>query len=190
MSAAAALARLRAAGGEAVVVDGRLKLRAARPLPDALVAEVRAHKPELLALLAANEIAPDPEPSTVCPACGCDLWWRVSVLSGGPGPWRCTYCDTPPRDAWQDGCCIPGDWEADPPPAEAPAQRNCPPVPDAPPRERHTPEPHAPATCARIDALAAELMTEAEANPAVRITDRTKALAYFRAHAAAAGEWR
>ncbi len=90
MSAAAALSRIQAAGGEALVIDGRLKLRAARPLPDALVAEVRAHKPELLALLAANDTAPDPEPTTFCPTCGCGLYWRVSAIEpGGPGPWQC-----------------------------------------------------------------------------------------------------
>ncbi len=200
MSAAAVLSRIQAAGGEALVIDGRLKLRAARPLPDALVAEVRAHKPELLALLAANDTAPDPEPTTVCPTCGCGLYWRVSAIEpGGPGPWQCVACVDAPRDVWQDGCCIlppdplpPGRFMPKLPQlrtqdvqVEAPARTTspipCDPCPD-------------PATCALagrcrriIDARVTELLAEHERNPAVRITDRDKALGYFRARAAGAG---
>ena len=34
---------------------------------------------------------------------GSHLWWHVSVLSGGPGPWRCLRCDESDSDAWLDG---------------------------------------------------------------------------------------
>jgi hypothetical protein len=48
-----------------------------------------------------------------CPVCRCGLWWRVSVLSGGPGPWRCVICDPAPADVWQDAQAVPGGrWSA------------------------------------------------------------------------------
>ena len=50
--ARALLAELRAAGGEVVAVGpGRLKVRAPSPLPDDLMARLRAAKPELVATL-------------------------------------------------------------------------------------------------------------------------------------------
>ena len=46
------LAEIRAAGGEVVAIGpGRLKVRAPSPLPDDLMARLRAAKPELLATL-------------------------------------------------------------------------------------------------------------------------------------------
>jgi hypothetical protein len=58
MTAAAVLARVHEAGGEAIIVAGRLRLRARHPLPDTLVAEARQHKNELLALLTGPILAP------------------------------------------------------------------------------------------------------------------------------------
>ena len=48
------------------------------------------------------EMLPD-----VCRVCGQGAWWRVSILSGGPGPWKCARCDPAPPDVWQDGHAIP-----------------------------------------------------------------------------------
>jgi hypothetical protein len=54
MTAADALARARAAGLSLTVSDDRIRWLGARP-SEGLLAELRAHKPELLALLADNE---------------------------------------------------------------------------------------------------------------------------------------
>ena len=57
MSAAALLAEARRFGACLAANDGRLVVKARAPLPDALVADLRAHKGELLALLTtANEV--------------------------------------------------------------------------------------------------------------------------------------
>ena len=45
-------------------------------------------------------------PSGPCPGCGGGLWWRVSVLSSGPNPWRCRRCEWPNRAAWLDGHAV------------------------------------------------------------------------------------
>ena len=45
-------------------------------------------------------------PTVPCGTCGGCLWWRVSVLSGGPGPWRCERCERPDPAVWQDGHAI------------------------------------------------------------------------------------
>lgn len=43
----------------------------------------------------------------VCGVCGQGAWWRASVLSGGPGPWRCSKCDPAPPEVWQDATAVP-----------------------------------------------------------------------------------
>ncbi len=58
MTAAATLARLRALGVTAEVHGDRLTLRPASAIPPDLLAEVRANKAEVLALLAAKAAAP------------------------------------------------------------------------------------------------------------------------------------
>jgi 3-isopropylmalate dehydratase small subunit len=40
-------------------------------------------------------------PLDPCPDCGAGRRWRLSVLSGGPGPWRCQPC-APPRSGGLD----------------------------------------------------------------------------------------
>jgi hypothetical protein len=52
MSAAAIIERVRVAGGHLRVADDMLHVSASAPLPDALIAELRAAKPELIELLA------------------------------------------------------------------------------------------------------------------------------------------
>lgn len=52
MSAAAIIERVRVAGGRLRVADDMLHVAAPAPLPDALIAELRAAKPELIELLA------------------------------------------------------------------------------------------------------------------------------------------
>jgi hypothetical protein len=47
-------------------------------------------------------------PDAACPACDGGLWWRVSILSGGPGSWRCHLCAPPDLKDWIDAHAIPG----------------------------------------------------------------------------------
>jgi len=54
MSAARLLEQVRAAGGQIEARGATIKLRAPKPLPDALITELRRHKPELLAVLIAQ----------------------------------------------------------------------------------------------------------------------------------------
>ncbi len=44
---------------------------------------------------------------TCCPGCGSGRVWRLSILSGGPGPWCCSTWASPPAHAWLDGCALP-----------------------------------------------------------------------------------
>lgn len=60
MSAAVLLARLDALGVTATAEAGAIRLRPARLVPADLLAEVKACKPALLALLAANDDGPHP----------------------------------------------------------------------------------------------------------------------------------
>jgi hypothetical protein len=178
MRAAVVLARVQAAGGEAVIVDGRLRLRAARPLPEALVAEVRACKAEMLALLAANDTI-STEPTAPCYACGCCLFWRPAVAFNGPGPWRCWVCELAPPDVWQDAFAVSGErWPEFP--ALQPPTKWTPQLPDLasliPPAVQVAKPPDA----AEVERLAAELLSSAQRNPAVRITDLARARRYFR----------
>ena len=108
MTAAALLARLTGLGVSAEVDHGALRLRPASVIPPDLLAEVRASKAEVLALL-----TPPPPvdlgelPAGPCPVCGGGQWWRLSVLSGGPGRWRCERCMPPDPAHWIDGCAVP-----------------------------------------------------------------------------------
>jgi hypothetical protein len=45
-------------------------------------------------------------PDAACSACGNRVWLRRSVLSGGPGPWRCARCDPLPADIWTDATAM------------------------------------------------------------------------------------
>lgn len=47
------------------------------------------------------------EPTELCHGCGKGLFWRLSVLSGGPSAWRCQWCDSPSPDAWIDAVAMP-----------------------------------------------------------------------------------
>jgi hypothetical protein len=51
MSAAALIDRVKAAGGRLRIDGGKLKVSAPAPLPDDILAQLRAYKPELLRLL-------------------------------------------------------------------------------------------------------------------------------------------
>lgn len=55
MNAARLIEQVRAAGGQIEARGATIKLRAPQPLPDALIAELRRHKPELLAHLGVAE---------------------------------------------------------------------------------------------------------------------------------------
>jgi hypothetical protein len=67
------------------------------PMREAAIEHERASHPDAAAI-----VAPGP-----CPYCGSGLWWRLSVLSGGPGPWTCQRCLPPAPDKWLDACAIP-----------------------------------------------------------------------------------
>jgi hypothetical protein len=46
-------------------------------------------------------------PAAPCTVCGFGLWWRTSVLSGGPGPWTCWQCSRPNPIDWLDAIAFP-----------------------------------------------------------------------------------
>jgi hypothetical protein len=47
-------------------------------------------------------------PDRLCSKCLLGLYWRFSVLSGGPGPWLCHTCEPPNSDDdWIDACAVP-----------------------------------------------------------------------------------
>jgi hypothetical protein len=105
--AALALARLREAGAQVFCVpDGRVRFEAAAPLPAALLAEARRHRDEIARLLTSPVPLGEP-PVIPCTVCNGRLWLRLSVLSGGPGPWQCARCDPLPPDVWPDATAIP-----------------------------------------------------------------------------------
>ena len=64
MTAAGLLPRLAEAGITAWAEGGRVRLRGHEPAPD-LLAEVRAHRAELLALLTAPDPSPSPGPAAI-----------------------------------------------------------------------------------------------------------------------------
>ncbi len=120
MTGAALLAQAYAAGAVLTVADGCVVVDGASRLAPGLLADLRAHKADLLALLTAtavNEPSSSPvaatavlshdAPSVPCWNCGGEVWWRVSVLSGGPGPWQCERCQPPDPDLWRDACACP-----------------------------------------------------------------------------------
>ncbi len=55
------IAQVRAAGGQVMMIEGRLKVRAPLPLPDKLVADLRLHKAEVMAFLQDRKAAWTPE---------------------------------------------------------------------------------------------------------------------------------
>jgi len=116
------LARLRDAGAEVVIRGGRPILRAPAPLPTELLAEAKAHRDELLALVTgkaeASSGTPAPSmldaagnPQVPCPACGCGQWWRLSAFPERrlAGAWHCRRCAPPPINMFIDGATIPAE---------------------------------------------------------------------------------
>ena len=102
IAAGSLIARLRHAGATLTCSpDGRVRFAASAPIPAALLAEAREHRDAIAAELATDG------PSTPCPDCGSGHWWRLSVLSGGPGPWRCMRCVPADPEDWIDGCAVP-----------------------------------------------------------------------------------
>lgn len=65
MSVSGLIEQARALGAELVPLGGTLRVRARRPLPDDLVAELRAHKAEVLAALAPSEATELPSGPTL-----------------------------------------------------------------------------------------------------------------------------
>lgn len=59
------------------------------------------------AALVSSLVDPTALPPAPCPVCGRGIWWRVSALSGGPGPWCCHRCAPPDAEDWLDGCAVP-----------------------------------------------------------------------------------
>jgi hypothetical protein len=122
VTAAALLTRLAGLGVSAEADHGAPRLRPASLIPADLLAKVRENKAGLLALLAApaNDLETLPPaplaitdlgelPAGPCPNCGPGVWWRMSVLSGGPGPWHCKRCVPPCPADWIDGSAVPAD---------------------------------------------------------------------------------
>jgi hypothetical protein len=119
---AALLARARGAGLTLRVEDDRLALSGPKPSDDPLAA-LQARRDDLILMLKieAGETVPAPAvvpptqpidaslgdlPSAPCPACRTVLWWRMSAMSRGPGPWCCLRCARPDPADWIDACAI------------------------------------------------------------------------------------
>lgn len=111
------LVRARAAGLVLRIDGGRLVVKGPRP-PDDLLTALRDGRDDLIRVLSAEadhalarpppgNLCLDNLPSEACPACGIGLWWRLSGLSGGPGPWCCKQCVPPDAADWIDGCAVP-----------------------------------------------------------------------------------
>jgi len=86
------IASARAAGA---ALRPRVWCEGADRLPTGLRAELRAREAEVLRALVVGDAAMEAVPVAPCAACGSGLWWRVSALSGGPGPWTCRRCAPP-----------------------------------------------------------------------------------------------
>ena len=90
-AAASLLARLRDAGAEVRVRDGKPILHAPVALPPDLLAEARAHRAEVMAgLLAAN----DAGPTATCCDCGARGWWGPAAPEPPAAGWGCWGCQT------------------------------------------------------------------------------------------------
>ena len=102
MTAGSLIDRLRLAGATLTCSsDGRVRFVAPSPLPTGLLAEARHHREAIARVLA------DEGPETACERCSGCLFWRLSVLSGGPGPWTCQPCAPPASADWIDACSLP-----------------------------------------------------------------------------------
>jgi hypothetical protein len=99
----ALLSRCQALGAELFPTqDGKLKIRAPEPLPDSLQEELRAHKPEILRLLAVAA-------SFSCPSCGGVVTLEQPDPSILPTRlWQCSGCST--WGAARDGAAYPVVW--------------------------------------------------------------------------------
>jgi hypothetical protein len=101
------VARLRRAGATLTCSpDGRVCFSAPAPIDASLLAEARHHREAIARVLAAPADLGE-LPSGRCSVCGGGSYWRLSVLSGGPGPWRCMRCVPPDAADWVDGCAVP-----------------------------------------------------------------------------------
>ena len=109
------IAQVRAAGGQVMMIEGRLKVRAPLPLPDKLVAELRLNKADVMAFLQDRKVAWTPEDWRVFfderagiaehngglprpdaerrafECCVVELLWRNPPPTSGPE--RCAHCD-------------------------------------------------------------------------------------------------
>ncbi len=101
-SAQVLLTHLRQAGATLTCSpDGRVHFAASAPLPAALLAEARAHREAIATALSSED------PVGACGTCSGGLWWRLSVMSGGPGPWQCSACCQPDPNDWIDASAVP-----------------------------------------------------------------------------------
>jgi hypothetical protein len=101
------VARLRQAGATLTCSpDGRVRFSAPAPIDASLLAEARHHREAIARALAAPADLGE-LPSGRCSVCCGGSYWRLSVLSGGPGPWRCMRCVPPDPADWIDGCAVP-----------------------------------------------------------------------------------
>jgi len=92
MMAADLIRQVQECGGTATLEGDNLKLIAARPLPTDLLHDLRTHKSELVAYLAAESPAmvadESADPAGPCPTCGSGQFWQAK----DGGPWRCRVC--------------------------------------------------------------------------------------------------
>jgi hypothetical protein len=101
------IGRLRRAGATLECSpDGRVRFAAPAPLPADLLAEAGQHRDAIARALAGSTDLGE-LPAGPCCGCGGGVYWRMSVLSGGPGPWHCGRCDRPHSGVWMDGHAEP-----------------------------------------------------------------------------------
>lgn len=93
-AAAEILAAAARQGLRVCLADGRLVADVPQPAPPSaadLLAQLRAHRAEVLAMLQRRAEVPDGP----CPACGGRYWWRLAEGDG----WTCGRCHPDPRAA-------------------------------------------------------------------------------------------
>jgi len=92
MSVTSLLAELKAKGIEVRLEDGKPKLRGPQAaLTEALVAELREHKAEIIAALSQQPTPTEPTPARPCYACGGIRFWQRP-----DGGWVCAACHPAP----------------------------------------------------------------------------------------------
>jgi hypothetical protein len=117
VTATVALARATSAGVRVIAADGRLCLEADVEPPPELLADLRAHRDELIGLLREPTLSEggaayavldhDGLPSSRCLICDGTSYWSLANVPPEFGPWRCQRCEPRPEKLQAHACAVP-----------------------------------------------------------------------------------